>query len=141
MRAAPANPVPTGIAPDHAAIRRTIVSIPWGRVTSYGEIAARAGLPRRARMVGRVLREAPADLRLPWYRVLRADGRIAFAPGSAGFREQVCKLAAEGVLSRNGRVDLAVHGWERDLDDTLWGPPDDALPPARRGGHASPRKR
>jgi len=54
--------------------------------------------------------------------VLRSDGRSAFAPGSRGFREQVRRLAGEGVLVRNARVDLALHGWERNLDDLLWGP-------------------
>ncbi|MET0225771.1 MAG: MGMT family protein, partial [Dokdonella sp.] len=87
----------------HAAIRRVIASIPPGRVTSYGEIAARAGWPGRARLVGRVLGEAPAELALPWHRVLRADGRSAFAPGSRGFREQVRRLAGEGVLVCNAR--------------------------------------
>lgn len=104
------------------AIRRVVASIPPGRVASYGEIAARAGWPRRARLVGAVLRDAPAGLDLPWHRVLRADGRIALPPGSAGFREQVRRLAAEGVLVQAGRVDLAAHGWQRDLDAQLWGP-------------------
>lgn len=116
---------------DHAAILRTIAAIPAGRVASYGEIAARAGLPKRARLVGRVLGETPAGV-VPWYRVLRSDGRIAFPPGSRGFREQVRRLAAEGVLVKNGRVDLAVHGWERNLDDLLWGPPPAA--PRKRAG-------
>ena len=109
--------------PDHEAIRRMIAAIPHGRVSSYGEVADRAGLPRRARLVARVLRETPDEVELPWYRVLRADGRIAFPPGSRGFREQVRRLAAEGVLVQGGRVDLARHGWERDLDGLLWGPP------------------
>jgi methylated-DNA-protein-cysteine methyltransferase related protein len=109
-------------SPDHEAIRRMIAAIPRGRVGSYGEVAARAGLPRRARLVARVLRETPDDAGLPWFRVLRADGRIAFPPGSRGFREQARRLAAEGVLVRGGRVDLARYGWERDLDDLLWGP-------------------
>jgi methylated-DNA-protein-cysteine methyltransferase-like protein len=116
----------------HAAILRTIAAIPAGRVASYGEVAARAGLPRRARLVGRVLGETSAGA-VPWHRVLRADGRIAFPPGSRSFREQVRRLAAEGVLVRNGRVDLASHGWERNLDDLLWGPPPVAVrKPARR---------
>ena len=110
-------------ARQHAAIRRVIASIPPGRVSSYGEIARRAGLPGRARLVGRVLGEASADLKLPWHRVLRSDGRSAFAPGSRAFREQVRRLAGEGVLVRNARVDLGLHGWERNLDDLLWGPP------------------
>jgi methylated-DNA-protein-cysteine methyltransferase-like protein len=119
----------------HAAIRRVIASIPAGRVSSYGEIATRAGLPGRARLVGRVLGEAPVELELPWHRVLRSDGRSAFAPGSRGFREQVRRLAGEGVLVRNARVDLALHGWGRNLDDLLWGPP-----PRTRRLAASARK-
>lgn len=109
-------------SPDHEAIRRMIAAIPRGRVCSYGEVADRVGLPRRARLVARVLRETPDEAALPWFRVLRADGRIAFPPGSRGFREQVRRLAAEGVLVQGGRVDLARHGWERDLDGVLWGP-------------------
>lgn len=109
-------------SPDHEAIRIKIAAIPRGRVSSYGEIAERAGLPRRARLVARVLRETPDGVDLPWFRVLRADGRIAFPPGSRGFREQVRRLAAEGVLVRGARVDLERYGWERDLDGLLWGP-------------------
>jgi methylated-DNA-protein-cysteine methyltransferase related protein len=119
-------------SPEHVAILRTIASIPHGRVASYGEIAERAGLPRRARLVGRVLREAPDGIELPWFRVLRADGRIAFPPGSRGFRNQVRQLAVEGVLVRNGRVDLARHGWERDLDGLLWDPARFAPEPVTR---------
>ena len=110
-----ANPTP-----EHAAIRRVIAAIPRGRVASYGEIAARAGLPRRAHLVGRVLREAGAGAKLPWQRVLRADGRIAFPPASKGFREQRARLLEEGVIVRNGRVNLERFGWQRDLDAQIW---------------------
>jgi len=106
--------------PQHAAIRRIIASIPRGRVTSYGEIAARAGLPRHARLVGRVLGEAGPAAALPWHRVLRADGRVALPPGSRGYREQRQRLIAEGVVVLAGRVDLARFGWQRDLDAELW---------------------
>lgn len=114
--------VSIALTPDHAAILKTIASIPRGFVASYGEVAARAGLPRRARLVGRVLRQADAAPKLPWHRVLRADGRIAFAPGSSGFREQRRRLQAERIVVSNGRVDLARYGWQRDLDAQLWGP-------------------
>lgn len=116
---------------EHAAILRTIAAIPRGCVASYGEIAERAGLPKRARLVGRVLGEAP-DGAVQWFRVLRSDGRIAFPPGSRSFREQVRRLAAEGVLVKNGRVDLGAHGWGRNLDDLLWGPAAALRRPARR---------
>jgi len=106
----------------HEAIRRVVAAIPRGRVSSYGGIAARAGLPGRARLVGRLLGEDDGGAPLPWHRVLRADGRIAFPPGSEAFVEQVRRLASEGVLVRNGRVDLARVGWGSDLDAALWGP-------------------
>ena len=109
------------IPPEHAAIVRVIRSIPRGRVTSYGEIAARAGLPRHARLVGRILGDYSA-LDLLWQRVLRADGRIAFPIGSRGHREQRALLVDEGVSVRNGRVDLVRFGWQRNLDAELWAP-------------------
>ena len=110
-----------GDKPEYAAIRRVIASIPRGCVTSYGEIAARAGLPGRARLVGRVLGDAGAGAKLPWHRVLRSNGHFAFAPGSRGFREQRARLIEEGVVVAHGRVDLARFGWQRNLDAEVWG--------------------
>ena len=110
----------TGVKPEHAAIVRTIAAIPRGRVASYGEIAARAGLPRHARLVGRVLGDAGADAKLPWHRVLRSDGRFAFKPGSRAFREQRARLIDEGVAVKAGRVDLALFGWQRNVDAEIW---------------------
>lgn len=106
-----------------AAIRRCILAIPRGRVASYGAIAARAGLPGRARLVGTVLRDTPDGVELPWHRVLRADGRFAFEPDSDPFIEQGQRLRSEGVEVRHGRVDLARYGLSADLDAMLWGPP------------------
>jgi len=107
-----------------AVILATVRRIPPGRVTSYGEVAARAGLKGRARMVGRVLGLAPDDAPVPWFRVLKSDGRIAFPLGSDAFKEQARRLRKEGVkVSRAGRVDLSAFGWSRDqsLDALLWG--------------------
>ena len=74
------------------------------------------GIGRRA--VG----DAGSGARLPWHRVLRADGRFAFTAGSRGFREQRARLVEEGVVVTNGRVDLRRFGWGRDLDAELWAP-------------------
>lgn len=97
-----------------AAIR----AVPRGQVAGYGHIARRAGLPGRARMVARILSEN-ADPKLPWHRVLRSDGRIAFPEGSKGYREQSQRLRAEGVTVVKGRVRLPR---ELDLDAELWRP-------------------
>jgi methylated-DNA-protein-cysteine methyltransferase-like protein len=106
----------------HDAIVRVIRSIPHGVVTSYGEIAERAGWSGRSRLVGRILGEHSVE-DLPWFRILRAGGKSAFAPGTRGFREQARRLAAEGILLVNGRADVLAHGRDRDLDAMLWAPP------------------
>jgi len=100
-------------------IAAAIRAVPAGQVASYGAIARRAGLPGRARLVARLLgrNEDPA---LPWHRILRSDGRIAFSPGSDGFVEQARRLQAEGVEVSNGRVRLPAD--EGTLDAALWGP-------------------
>lgn len=126
------KPQPLAMNAQHAAIQRAITQIPFARVASYGEIAARAGMPGRARLVGHVLGAAGAAANLPWHRVLRANGYLAFAVGSQAFREQKRRLAAEGVTFSGARVDLAQFGWQRDLDSELWAPPPVAKPRTRR---------
>lgn len=113
----PAEPAPV------ERILAAIRAIPPGQVAGYGHVARRAGLPGRARMVARVLRESAAP-DLPWHRVLRSDGRIAFPPGSKGYREQSQRLRAEGVDVRAGRVRIAesVRDLDGDLDAALWRP-------------------
>ena len=92
-----------------AAVRR----IPRGRVATYGDVAAAAGLPGRARLVGHVLRKAPSVAAggIPWHRVVAAGGRLAlaaFAPHAA--LTQRMRLEREGVrFTRGGRVDLEQH--------------------------------
>ena len=72
-------------------------------------------------MVARILSEN-GDPGLPWHRVLRSDGRIAFPPDSAGHAEQTRRLRAEGVWVENGRV-CDLRRAEADLDAMLWAPP------------------
>lgn|SRR5690606_34643740 len=92
-------------------IWRIVNSIPQGKVTSYGVVAQLAGLPRGARLVGRLLSQLPAGSVLPWHRVLNAAGRISFPEGSRQYREQRERLLAEGVNFRGQRADLASCGW------------------------------
>jgi methylated-DNA-protein-cysteine methyltransferase related protein len=104
----------TGARTERDAQRQRIVatvdSIPRGAVATYGQVAAEAGLPRRARLVGRLLSELPARSKLPWHRVLGAGGRISLVGASA--REQRRRLEGEGVRF-NGRlrVDMVRHAW------------------------------
>lgn len=98
-----------------AAIR----AVPRGQVAGYGEIARRAGLPGRARMVAAILSNND-DTQLPWHRVLRSDGRIAFPADHANHAEQQQRLRAEGVEVVNGRV--RGQRAAATLDEMLWAP-------------------
>lgn len=97
-----------------AAIR----AIPRGQVAGYGEVARRAGLAGRARLVARILSEN-TDPKLPWHRVLRSNGRIALPEGSGGYREQALRLRSEGVVVVNGRV--IGQKAARTVDEEVWG--------------------
>lgn len=99
----------------HAAIR----AIPRGEVAAYGDIARRAGLPGRARLVARVL-SCNEDRTLPWFRVLRSDGRIAFPAGHPHFEEQARRLQHEGVAVTNGRARMTRQAMS--IDEAVWGP-------------------
>jgi methylated-DNA-protein-cysteine methyltransferase related protein len=104
-----------------AAILKAVRGIKRGTFASYGEIARRAGLPGRARLVGAVLRAAGGATKLPWHRVTGAGGRIAFPRGSASAREQLRRLAREGVCARGGRVlQKPSASSARTLDALLW---------------------
>lgn len=98
-------------------IWQVISLIPPGRVATYGEVARQAGLPRGARRVGRALRGLPEDTRIPWHRVINAQGRISLPQGSASQYTQRERLEAEGVVFRpNKSVDLRRFGWLRETD-------------------------
>lgn len=102
----------SGTGPEHNPalqdLWNVIAAIPRGRVSTYGEVARAAGLPGRARMTAYALRIAPADLALPWHRVLGAGGRIVFPARSKHFLEQARRLRAEGIKVTAGRVPPAV---------------------------------
>lgn len=89
-----------------------LAAVPRGRVASYGQLARLAGHPRHARHVGSILRRLPADSRLPWHRILRSSGELAFPAGSAAWERQRDRLEAEGVVLVGGRVNLARYGWK-----------------------------
>ena len=93
---------------DANTFKWVVETIPYGTVATYGQIAEMAGLPRRARFVAHILKNADDSECLPWHRVVRADGRIA---PRAGAEEQVRRLRAEKVVVIDGRVNLKRFQW------------------------------
>ncbi|NRQ42778.1 methylated-DNA--[protein]-cysteine S-methyltransferase [Rheinheimera sp. YQF-2] len=104
---------------NYQRIWQTVLLIPNGKVASYGQIADLAGLPGRARLVGKALGYAPAELAVPWYRVLRSDRSLAFAPSCATALQQRQLLLAEGVVLKKNRVDSSAL-WQPDLAELLF---------------------
>ncbi len=123
MTARAKKPASAPVDDAEARIAAAIARVPRGRVSTYGTLAAVAGLPGRARLVGTVLRHQPDSSRLPWFRVINAAGRSSFPEGSEPHKLQRARLEAEGVLFVRGRVDLKRFGWPetRSLDESLWG--------------------
>ena len=118
----PNKPARNPVAPEVPAADRILAAIravPPGSVAGYGHIAQRAGLQGRARLVARILGQND-DPALPWHRIVRSDGRIAFPIGSPGFEEQARRLRAEGVELRNGRVRIPET--DDSLDAAVWRP-------------------
>lgn len=101
-------------------IFRTVRAIPAGKVASYGQIADLAGLPGRARLVGKSLSHTPKDQPVPWHRVLRSNGQLAFAKGSDTALKQTGLLQEENVVVLNNRVKLKEFQWQPDLAELLF---------------------
>ena len=85
--------------------------IPPGKVATYGQVAALAGMPSHARYVGRTLGELPSGTRLPWHRVVNASLRSSLPASSGAYARQMARLRAEKVSFIGTRVAQA-HRWE-----------------------------
>ena len=96
-------------------MRLVCLSIPAGRVATYGQIAMLCGAPRNARQVGYGLREGLAGEDIPAFRVVNGKGDLTGANSFPQPDMQSALLAAEGVIAHwNGHcwhVDLKTYGW------------------------------
>lgn len=85
-----------------------VKSIPRGRLMTYGQIAALAGHPRAARMVGGIAHYG--DPELPWQRVVNKQGNLASGyPGGRICHQQA--LAREGVKIIDFRAPIESLIW------------------------------
>ena len=87
------------------SVYQTVKQIPYGKVMSYGAIAALLGNKRKARQVGWALHVNPSPNEIPCYRVVDRFGNVssAFAFGGGNMQRQL--LENEGVrFDENGRV-------------------------------------
>jgi methylated-DNA-protein-cysteine methyltransferase-like protein len=96
-----------------AAICAVIRRIPKGWVATYGQVAALAGLPGRARLVGRVLQHLDPASDIPWHRVVNAKGEVSYSSSrNGGDVLQQRLLEKEGVqFDDRKRFDLERLRW------------------------------
>ncbi|CAN5880538.1 MGMT family protein [soil metagenome] len=105
--------------PDNTKARvfALVAAIPFGQVTTYGDIARAAGIPRDARRVGWLVHDPPAELDLPCHRIVNREGRLSggWAFGHPDLMRAL--LEAEGVtFVEQHRVDLQAHRWVAGSD-------------------------
>ena len=86
------------------AFRRIIRSVPKGKVSTYGKVAAAAGYPLYHRAVATLLRR---EMSLPWQRIVGAGGEIKLRGEAAA--EQRLRLIIEGVKFRGKHVNMKIY--------------------------------
>lgn len=107
-------------------VHSLVLSIPRGRVMTYGGIARFLGRPGAARMVVYALRSTPPGVEIPWHRVVGAGGRIPRRTSFEGADEHLLQesmLRSEGTpFAAEGKVDLDLCLWEPG-GSISWGEP------------------
>lgn len=97
-------------------IYEVVKDIPYGRVASYGQVAALAGNRRLARIVGYALHVNPNPETIPCYRVVTVKGEVSKAFAFGGENRQRELLEQEGVqFLTNGVVDMKQYQWEKEV--------------------------
>ena len=102
-----------GVGRFKSRVLAVVGAIPEGRVTTYGAIGQH--LHVTARQVAFILATLTVEEshRLPWFRVVAANGVVSTTKLGAVGRKQIARLRAEGVaVTRRSRVeDFPVIAW------------------------------
>lgn len=88
-----------------------LLTIPKGKVVTYGQLAEALGNKHLARAVGNILHANPDPDRYPCFKVVNAQGKLAQNFGFGGMAQQQRRLEAEGIAVVNGAVDLKKYGF------------------------------
>jgi methylated-DNA-[protein]-cysteine S-methyltransferase len=84
------------VAPFNEAVLGELARVPYGRLETYGGLAARVGRPRAARAVGGVMNRNPLPIVLPCHRIVGADGSLTGYAGGLEIKRALLEL--EGAL-------------------------------------------
>ena len=96
------------------AVKEIVSAIPPGKVATYGDVAALAGSPSHARLVGKILGAIGMDSDIPCHRVVNCQGRPA-----PHWLSQTALLRAEGItFTSANHVNLRLYRWNPLIDMT-----------------------
>ena len=98
---------------DKQKVYELLRTIPRGKVTTYGELAKMLGNKMWARSVGNALHSNPDGEKYPCYKVVSSKGKLSQAYAFGGFDEQKRRLEKDGVVVKNGKVDLMRYGYQK----------------------------
>ena len=73
---------------------KALQKIPFGRITTYGDLAKKVGAPKGARAVGSAMGKNPLPILVPCHRVLAQGGKIGGFSGGIALKEKL--LSIEG---------------------------------------------
>ena len=94
-------------------IYEVVKEIPRGKVATYGQVAELAGNKHWSRVVGYALHVNPDPEKIPCYRVVNREGRIAEAFAFGGGNRQQQLLEEDGIPVTDGKVDLEKYQWKK----------------------------
>lgn len=109
---------------NYQRIWQTVQAIPYSKVACYGQIADLAGLPGKARLVGKALGKIPDNgwkgKSVPWHRVINGQGKISLPVDGELFAKQRNLLQDEQVVIIGCRIKLKDFQWTPDLGELLF---------------------
>ncbi len=101
-------------------VRMVCLSIPYGTIASYGQVALLCGKPKNARQVGYALSRRLTGNDIPAHRMTNSTGYLS---GAAAFDYpdlQKRLLEEEGVeVSAENQVNIKKFGWKHTYEDAL----------------------
>ena len=91
---------------DKQRVYDLLLTIPKGKVITYGRIAELMGNRTWARAVGNALHQNPDGDRYPCYKVVNRCGELSYSYAFGGKGEQKRRLEADGLVVENEKIDL-----------------------------------
>ena len=83
-------------------IYKKLLQVPYGKITTYGELSRSIGLKNGQRIVGQIMKKNPFPVIIPCHRVVKSNGDLGgFA---TDINVKIKRLQEEGVMVSNNKI-------------------------------------